>query len=60
MYTHCRLHYGWSWGLKFREGIDNEEHAYVTAYDKVKMCNHRMHWEVAKVSVETCRYDFTN
>ncbi|RJE22726.1 hypothetical protein PHISCL_04942 [Aspergillus sclerotialis] len=48
MYTHCHFHYGWSWGLKFREGIDKEEHAYITAYDKVKMCNHRMHWEVAK------------
>jgi len=43
----CRRHYGFEWGMRFREGIDDE----ANAYDMwgTKYCAGFMEWMVAKV-----------
>jgi len=44
----CRRHYGFSWGLLFREGIDNEADAYWSFGEKY--CRGWMKWVINKVS----------
>jgi hypothetical protein len=48
--TIARYHYGWSWALPFRDGIDDEEHSYICGFSNVKLCSGRMHWPIRKVS----------
>ncbi len=43
----CRRHYGFKWGMRFREGIDDEAYAY--DHFGVKHCSGFMEWMVAKV-----------
>jgi hypothetical protein len=43
----CRRHYGFSWGLPFRVGIDEERYGY-TSFGS-KFCSGHMNWMIAKV-----------
>jgi hypothetical protein len=43
-----RRHYGFDWGLPFRNGIDSEEDGYIDPYDGKKKCTGRMEWQVSK------------
>jgi len=45
----CRRHYGFSWGLPFRENIDDEADAFLSF--GTKMCAGWMKWMVKKVSL---------
>ena len=44
----ARRHYGYSVSLPFREGVDNEEHAWTSDWDGRKWCSHRMTWFLAR------------
>ncbi|KIX10397.1 uncharacterized protein Z518_01479 [Rhinocladiella mackenziei CBS 650.93] len=44
----AKRHYGWCWGEPFREGIDDENDAYIDEFDQRKYCADRMHWTVSK------------
>ncbi|EZF96900.1 hypothetical protein H113_03002 [Trichophyton rubrum MR1459] len=46
--THSRAHYGWSWGKRFRKGIDPEANAYTDPLTGEKMCSGRMEWVIPK------------
>ncbi|KAK2733112.1 hypothetical protein FQN57_002304 [Myotisia sp. PD_48] len=46
--TYSRAHYGWSWGKRFRPGIDPESNAYPDPFSGDKMCRGRMEWAVKK------------
>ncbi|KAK2834840.1 hypothetical protein FQN49_006865 [Arthroderma sp. PD_2] len=46
--THNRAHYGWSWGKRFRKGIDPEVNAYTDPLTGEKMCSGRMEWVIPK------------
>lgn len=45
----CRRHYGISWGITFREGIDSERNSYIDAFSGKKMVSGIMEWIIAKV-----------
>ncbi|RYO94325.1 hypothetical protein DL766_000602 [Monosporascus sp. MC13-8B] len=42
----CRRHYGFSWGLPFRAGIDEERYSYMSFGSK--FCSGHMNWMIAK------------
>ncbi|KAM3505005.1 hypothetical protein MY11210_008142 [Beauveria gryllotalpidicola] len=44
----CRRHYGFSWGMPFRPGIDDERYAYESF--GTKFCSGHMNWMIAKGS----------
>ncbi|KAE8370730.1 actin-like ATPase domain-containing protein [Aspergillus caelatus] len=44
----CRRHYGFCYGIPFRDGIDNESDAYVHPYSGTKMVAGIMKWMIAK------------
>ncbi len=46
---YARRHYGIQLGMKFREGIDPEEDAYISLLDNTKRCAGRMKWLISKV-----------
>lgn len=50
--THSRAHYGWSWGKRFRKGIDPEANAYTDPLTGEKMCSGRMEWVIPKVCIQ--------
>ncbi|KAL4789394.1 actin-like ATPase domain-containing protein [Aspergillus venezuelensis] len=43
-----RRHYGFSWGIPFREGIDRESDSYLTAFTGEKYVKGVMKWMIAK------------
>jgi molecular chaperone DnaK (HSP70) len=43
-----RRHYGFTWGLPFREGIDDEKDSYIEEFTDKKHCANRMSWVIAK------------
>jgi hypothetical protein len=45
----CRRHYGFSWGIPFRAGIDSELNAYYDFFYGEKMVSGIMNWMIAKV-----------
>ena len=47
---HVRRHYGFAWGMPFREGIDPEGYAFFDSLDNTKFCRHRMNWLISKAS----------
>ncbi|PLB48506.1 actin-like ATPase domain-containing protein [Aspergillus steynii IBT 23096] len=44
----CRRHYGFSCSIRFRDGIDNEAHAFIDIYDGVKRTGGIISWVMAK------------
>lgn len=44
-----RRHYGFSWSIPFRDGIDDEQYAYICEFTEEKNCRGRMEWVIAKV-----------
>jgi len=44
-----RRHYGFSWSLPFRDGIDDEHNAFIDEFTNKKLCRGRMEWVIAKV-----------
>jgi hypothetical protein len=44
-----RRHYGFSWSIPFREGIDDEKNAFIEEFTDEKYCRGRMEWVIAKV-----------
>ncbi|TAQ85429.1 hypothetical protein B7494_g6250 [Chlorociboria aeruginascens] len=44
----ARRHYGFSWGLPFREGKDAEKNAYIESFTDTKYCGGRINWVIAK------------
>ncbi|EAW24744.1 Hsp70 family protein [Aspergillus fischeri NRRL 181] len=52
----CRRHYGFSWGITFRAGIDSELNAYYDSYDGIKMVSGIMEWMIAKGATYTDNY----
>ncbi|KAK2850556.1 hypothetical protein FQN49_005545 [Arthroderma sp. PD_2] len=52
----CRRHYGFSWSIAFREGIDDEKHAFIDDFSGIKRA-WVMDWVIAKVrhnSIPSC------
>jgi hypothetical protein len=45
----CRRHYGIAMGKLFREGIDDEENAFINEFSQLKMCGGMMEWKIGKV-----------
>jgi hypothetical protein len=45
----CRRHYGFSWNIPFRDGIDSELDAIYDEYDDMKRVSGIMEWMIAKV-----------
>ncbi|KAL2827784.1 actin-like ATPase domain-containing protein [Aspergillus cavernicola] len=54
----CRRHYGFSWGMLFRYGIDDEANSYIHPFTGEKMTRGRMKWMIAKGDKYT--YNYTN
>ncbi|KAL2819072.1 hypothetical protein BDW59DRAFT_181760 [Aspergillus cavernicola] len=44
----CRRHYGFDWGIHFRQGIDSEDSAFYDAYTGSKMASGVMNWIIKK------------
>jgi hypothetical protein len=44
--TIATRHYGWSVGIRFREGIDDEKNSYIDQFDNLKRCRGRMKWVI--------------
>lgn len=44
----CRRHYGFAFGMVFREGVDPARRAYVDDWDGTKRCSRRMDWRIEK------------
>ncbi|MCJ1265191.1 hypothetical protein MMC22_005066 [Lobaria immixta] len=44
----CRYHYGFSWAIKFRPGIDKEENAYIDDFGGKKYVRGIMNWVIKK------------
>ncbi|KAG5305456.1 Hsp70 family protein [Histoplasma capsulatum G186AR] len=44
----CRRHYGFRWGLPFRDGIDAESEAFIDVYTGEKMVGGIMKWMICK------------
>ncbi|GFF98153.1 heat shock 70 kDa protein 12A [Aspergillus udagawae] len=55
----CRRHYGFSWGNRFRAGIDSELNAYYDSYSGKKMVSGIMKWMIAKGTTYTDHYTDT-
>ncbi|GIJ81658.1 hypothetical protein Asppvi_000157 [Aspergillus pseudoviridinutans] len=55
----CRRHYGFSWGNRFRAGIDSERNAYYDSYSGKKMVSGIMKWMIAKGATYTDNYTNT-
>ncbi|KAE8364462.1 hypothetical protein BDV27DRAFT_128405 [Aspergillus caelatus] len=53
---HCRRHYGFCWGIPFREGIDNEANSYIHSFTGEKMVRGIMRWMIAKGEKYTENY----
>jgi hypothetical protein len=45
----CRRNYGVGESRPFREGIDNEDYAWVSEFSNLKLCSGNMHWLLRKV-----------
>lgn len=45
----CRRHYGFSWGIRFREGYDQECNSFIDRFTGEKMVSGIMKWMIAKV-----------
>ncbi|KAM0091075.1 hypothetical protein ACP6JD_005519 [Aspergillus fumigatus] len=55
----CRRHYGFSWNIPFRDGIDSELDAIYDEYDDMKRVSGIMEWMIAKGTTYTDNYSLT-
>ncbi|PGH03861.1 hypothetical protein GX51_03849 [Blastomyces parvus] len=52
----CRRHYGFVWGIPFRDGIDDESNSYIEKFTGRKMVRGMMKWMIAKGETYTENY----
>ncbi|KAK6828704.1 hypothetical protein RU639_003752 [Aspergillus parasiticus] len=52
----CRRHYGFEWGISFRDGIDDEADSFIHSYTGEKMVSGIMKWMIAKGEKYTENY----
>ncbi|OAX80402.1 hypothetical protein ACJ72_05262 [Emergomyces africanus] len=55
----CRRHYGFVWGIPFRDGIDAESNAYIHTFSGIKMVR-RIKWMIAKGEKYTENYTYVS